>query len=550
MLALSGATGQALAGELNLASTSYSIAENASSFEVTVNRSGNVSVATSVTVRTLDGSAIGGQDFTSIATVLSWSAGDNTPKTATVSVNDNAVLDGSRTFTLQLENPTSDTLGASDSGTVTITDYEEGTLQFDLETSTVLESVGVFQVQVSRTQGDRGAVTVNVASSNGTAAAGQDYLAILATLEFADGETAKQIGVTILADDVGELTQTFTLTLAQPGGSALLGETTEQVVTIIDDDNDFTPALVALTFDDAMILQPDLVDLNQPSLGDSSVTFIDTINAIPVLSTTDLLASQDTATGVLSIPVGDQTFYLRPLSVVRAVAGTAPSIVIRDDQSGYMVTADGISIQFQPALRGLSVLQSALEEGGLPELTVTDEGNITVQINQGPPPLERDENNVLVINNSYYDRYNVRPFSVAAPSMETAAKASFLPHPLLPDETLLSIIFQENSAYLEQVLSPAPFMAGELEDLLESLPGISEVTVRNYGLVDLRYQGVLYSLFSDYIVRRYPDYSPSNQGIFVVADANGDGLDDINVVFSSGDQQVFYVMNHVPDPAD
>ena len=78
-----------------------------------------------------------------------------------------------------------------------------------------------FAVTLSRASASR--VTVDYATSDGTAAAGSDYTATSGTLTFAAGETEKTVSVPVLDDDHDEDEESFTLTLSNAsGGNAYL----------------------------------------------------------------------------------------------------------------------------------------------------------------------------------------------------------------------------------------------------------------------------------------------------------------------------------------
>ena len=68
-------------------------------------------------------------------------------------------------------------------------------------------------------------VTVEYATSNGTATAGEDYVAQSGELRFAAGETAKTIEVEVLDDAYDEGTETMTLTLSNPSGARIADAT-------------------------------------------------------------------------------------------------------------------------------------------------------------------------------------------------------------------------------------------------------------------------------------------------------------------------------------
>ncbi|TDK50633.1 beta strand repeat-containing protein, partial [Algoriphagus formosus] len=66
-----------------------------------------------------------------------------------------------------------------------------------------------------------GGATVDYATSDGTAIAGSDYTAASGTLSFAAGETSKTIDISVNGDTEIEKSETLTLTLSNPTGSAV-----------------------------------------------------------------------------------------------------------------------------------------------------------------------------------------------------------------------------------------------------------------------------------------------------------------------------------------
>src|SRR5262249_40773870 len=111
-----------------------------------------------------------------------------------------------------------------------------GALQFSSSSFSVNESGGAATVTVTRTGGSTGSVSVNYATSDGPATAGNDYVATSGTLTFADGEMSKTFTIPILDDMLVENNETFNLTLSNPTGGAALGSPATASVTIIDND--------------------------------------------------------------------------------------------------------------------------------------------------------------------------------------------------------------------------------------------------------------------------------------------------------------------------
>ena len=86
-----------------------------------------------------------------------------------------------------------------------------------------------FAVTLSRAAS--AAVTVDYATADGTAIAGEDYTAASGTLTFAVGETRKTVTVPVLDDTHDEGRETFTLTLSDAQGAAIAdGEATGTIV--------------------------------------------------------------------------------------------------------------------------------------------------------------------------------------------------------------------------------------------------------------------------------------------------------------------------------
>jgi ELWxxDGT repeat protein len=106
----------------------------------------------------------------------------------------------------------------------------------------------VAHVNVSLTPAATQTVTVDYASSDGTAHAGDDYDAASGTLTFAPGETAKTIDVHVRGDVLPENNETFFINLRNAGGARV---TRGEAVVIIDDDDQIADISVASSFQEA-----------------------------------------------------------------------------------------------------------------------------------------------------------------------------------------------------------------------------------------------------------------------------------------------------------
>ena len=79
-------------------------------------------------------------------------------------------------------------------------------------------------------------VSVSWATQDGTATAGEDYMATSGLIKFAAGEQSAEITVFIIGDDIGEFQESFFVRLSMPVGANLLDDVGE--VIIADDDDE------------------------------------------------------------------------------------------------------------------------------------------------------------------------------------------------------------------------------------------------------------------------------------------------------------------------
>jgi ribosomal protein L35AE/L33A len=226
-------------GQFQFSSATYSVNENGGSITITVNRVNGNNGAVSVNYATANGSATAGSDYTAASGTLNFADGQ-TSATFTVAILDDSIFEGNETFTVTLSSPTGGaTLGSPATATVTIVDNEQpqpGQFQFSNATYSVNENGGSITITVNRVNGNNGAVSVNYATSNGSATAGSDYTAASGTLNFADGQTSATFTVNITDDTIFEGNETFTVSLSSPTGGATLGSPATATVTIVDNE--------------------------------------------------------------------------------------------------------------------------------------------------------------------------------------------------------------------------------------------------------------------------------------------------------------------------
>ena len=109
-----------------------------------------------------------------------------------------------------------------------------GSVQFTISSIFVIEDLGTLTLTVQRTGGTAGSLSVDYATADGSAIAGQDYTAKSGTLNFASGETSKTIQIPIINDAVTEPDETFTVSLRNASSLEALGAPSTVVVNLED----------------------------------------------------------------------------------------------------------------------------------------------------------------------------------------------------------------------------------------------------------------------------------------------------------------------------
>ena len=193
----------------------------------------DVAGAADVTVgyATSNGTATAGSDYTAKSGTLTINAG-STSGTVSVTITDDPTDEDDEAFTFTLSSPTNASISDS-SATVTITDNDPPP-SLSVADVTVGEGAGSVTLTVSLSLASGKTVTVNYATSNGTATAGSDYTSKTGSLTFTPGQTSKTVSVAISDDPTDEDDETFTFTISG-ASNATIGDSSA-TVTITDND--------------------------------------------------------------------------------------------------------------------------------------------------------------------------------------------------------------------------------------------------------------------------------------------------------------------------
>jgi hypothetical protein len=223
----------------------YSVKENVATAMITAVRTGASTTPFTVTYTATPITAVRDVDFKLPATnILTFAAGVLT-RTISVTIVNNARVDGNRSFMLTLGQPTNGVqLGAQSTTNVTIQDDDQaGQFKVDKPTYTVAESAGSLSIIVRRIGTNlAGNVTVDYSTEGGTAIGEgmpRDYAPQFGTLTFKAGETMKTVAVPVFKDNLVDGPKTFTFALSNPQpapGAQLVEGQSSALVTITDVD--------------------------------------------------------------------------------------------------------------------------------------------------------------------------------------------------------------------------------------------------------------------------------------------------------------------------
>ena len=228
------------AGTLAFSAPSYVANENGTNAYLTVLRTDGSSGTVTANYFTQDGTATAGIKYAATNGTLVFANGELS-KTIVVPILEDPNITGNTVFSVVLTNATG---GATFTGPttvpVTIIDDKVG-VSFSAPIYVVSETARTVSLSVFRQNGTNLTTTVQYATTNLTATAGTNYVAVTnATLTFNPGETVKNFSIQVLRDPriTGDLQ--FAVNLLNPSAPARLFNYPTAVVNVLDADTGFS----------------------------------------------------------------------------------------------------------------------------------------------------------------------------------------------------------------------------------------------------------------------------------------------------------------------
>ncbi|MBE7469580.1 MAG: hypothetical protein HS114_10630 [Anaerolineales bacterium] len=212
----------------------FNINENGGNAVITVLLSASSTQTVTVNYASLvGGTATLAGDYTPVSGSLIFSPGQ-TSQTFNVPVINDAVNEGDETVLLHLSTPVNATLGLSDATLIIIEDDPPPSVQFSSGNYNMTEANTTIPIDVTLSIASALTITVDYATSENTATAGQDYTDTSGNLTFAPGQTNQTFSVQIINDNLQEPDETVSLRLSNPTNAGL-GPTNPATLTISDD---------------------------------------------------------------------------------------------------------------------------------------------------------------------------------------------------------------------------------------------------------------------------------------------------------------------------
>jgi uncharacterized repeat protein (TIGR01451 family) len=317
---------------------------------------------------------------------------------------------------------TTDLVSGNNTGTTTTTVRRPGILQFSAATYTANENAGTASIDVTRTSGSGGTVTVHYTITNGTASSADYTGATSGTLTFNNGDTTKTISIPIVNDSLDEVNETLNLALDTPTGGAVLGAQTTAVLTITDDDP--TPSL---SIND--------VTVTEGNSGTVDATFTVTLSAASGQTVTVNYATADgtatTADGdYLAIPSTTLTF--NPGDTTKTITVKVNGDLFFEGNEDFFVNLSGQTNSTISDAQGRGVITN---DDAAPTLSISDatitEGNSGTTNAAFTVTLTGATHNTTTVS------YATADGTATAPSDYTAIPSTVLT--FLPGETTKTI---------------------------------------------------------------------------------------------------------------
>ncbi|MFO3706358.1 putative Ig domain-containing protein [Xanthomonas codiaei] len=317
-------------------------------------------------IATADGTATAGVDYVASSLTGQTIPAGSSSATFTVLVNGDTLNEPNETFFVNISNVTGASVtDAQGLGTIVNDDALPSLSIDDISVNEGNSGTTTATFTVSLSQASGQTVTVNYATSDGTATAGSDYVARSGTLTFAPGTTAQGVAVSVNGDTAVEPNETFSVGLSGASNATIARAT--GTGTINNDDAVVTVAPASLPAATAGTAYSQNLSA---SGGTAPYTYAITAGALPAgltLSSSGVLSGTPTASGAFNFTV-TATDSGAPTSGNRAYTLTVagPTVTLPATALPAGTAGQAYASAINPATGGIAPYTYAVTAGALP----------------------------------------------------------------------------------------------------------------------------------------------------------------------------------------
>ncbi|XP_021948332.1 sodium/calcium exchanger 1 isoform X3 [Folsomia candida] len=224
-------------------SASFAVPENIGKFNITVVRHGRMDNTVRVRIESFDGSAKAGSDYVQVNEQLVFGPYAK-EREVSISIIDDNQWEPDEEFFLRLS-VIDDGFEKRDAvlgrlpimEIVILNDDNPGVISFKKRGILVKESCNIANLEVERTNGADGEISVDWKTIDGSAKSPSDFQGGEGTLTFKHGELVRTIEIPIVDDLDPEKDECFEVEISNPQGGCTLGRIRKLAVTISNDDD-------------------------------------------------------------------------------------------------------------------------------------------------------------------------------------------------------------------------------------------------------------------------------------------------------------------------
>ncbi len=238
-----------LAGQIKFSRPDYDVLETDKTVVIELRRIGqNIMESSLVRVRTRDGSAKAGQDYTAIDTSINWDRSDvSATKKISIPILEDATAENNENFQVLLGDGSKETAQVLIREKSPVKPPEVQRAGFSSSRYHASESDGAILVQIVREGGTKGRFSIDMYTRDATAVDGWDYMEVRKTLTWEDGDgSTKQVMIPIIDDqEIEDPAETVHLQLENPVNNSFPVDyhpsATEAALEIADNDGASDP---------------------------------------------------------------------------------------------------------------------------------------------------------------------------------------------------------------------------------------------------------------------------------------------------------------------